>query len=82
MSHSSASYAKFMGPVAVGTSNAIDPLAIADRLARPEALLHRQIEVRETIMRVGTLELDIIERAATRHERTLDLLPREFRLLI
>lgn len=80
-SHPSASNAKFVGPLAVGTSNAIDPFAFTDRLARPEALLHRQIEVRETIMQVGTLELDLIERAARRHERTIDLLPREFRLL-
>jgi hypothetical protein len=71
-SHPSASKAKFLGSVAVGTSNAIDPFAITDRLARPEALLHRQIEVRETIMRVGTLELDLIERAARRYERTID----------
>ena len=71
-SHPSAGNAKFMGSVAVGTSNAIDPLTNADRLARPEALLHRQIEVRETIMRVGMLELDLIERTARRHERTID----------
>jgi hypothetical protein len=56
--------------VAVGTSNAIDPFAKTDRLARPEALLHPQ--VREMIMRVGTLELDVIEQTARRHECTID----------
>jgi DNA-binding winged helix-turn-helix (wHTH) protein len=67
--------------LAVGTSNAINPRAIAKRLARPEALLQRRAEVRETILRVGTLELDLIERTARRDKRWIDLLPREFRLL-
>ncbi len=32
-------------------------------------------------MRAGPLELDLIERAARRGDRAIDLLPREFRLL-
>ena len=32
-------------------------------------------------MQVGPLELDLIERTAKRGDRTIDLLPREFRLL-
>jgi two-component sensor histidine kinase/DNA-binding winged helix-turn-helix (wHTH) protein len=36
---------------------------------------------RETVLRVGPLELDLIERIARRSDRTIDLLPREFRLL-
>jgi two-component sensor histidine kinase/DNA-binding winged helix-turn-helix (wHTH) protein len=36
---------------------------------------------RETVLRVGPLELDLIERTARRSGRTVDLLPREFRLL-
>jgi two-component sensor histidine kinase/DNA-binding winged helix-turn-helix (wHTH) protein len=36
---------------------------------------------RETVLRVGPLELDLIERTARRSDRTIDLLPREFRLL-
>ena len=35
----------------------------------------------ETTLRVGPLELDLIERTAKRGERVIDLLPREFRLL-
>jgi two-component system, OmpR family, response regulator len=44
-------------------------------------LLRRPVETRETKLRVGQLELDLIERTARRGERTIDLLPREFRLL-
>jgi two-component sensor histidine kinase/DNA-binding winged helix-turn-helix (wHTH) protein len=36
---------------------------------------------RETVLRVGPLELDLIERTARRWDRAIDLLPREFRLL-
>jgi two-component sensor histidine kinase len=38
-------------------------------------------EGRETVLRVGPLELDLIERTARRRDRAIDLLPREFRLL-
>jgi two-component system OmpR family response regulator len=36
---------------------------------------------RDTVLRVGPLELDLIERTARRQHRAIDLLPREFRLL-
>src|ERR1700682_340244 len=44
---------------------------------------HRLVprESRDTVLRVGPLELDLIERTAKRGDRTIDLLPREFRLL-
>ena len=48
---------------------------------RVEALLYRPGEYRSTVLRVGTLELDLIERTARRGDRPLHLLPREFRLL-
>jgi two-component system OmpR family response regulator len=38
-------------------------------------------ESRETVLWVGPLELDLIDRTATRQDRAIDLLPREFRLL-
>jgi two-component system, OmpR family, response regulator len=57
------------------------PFAVVELVARVEALLRRPTETRETILRVGTLELDLIERTARRGEREIDLLPREFRLL-
>jgi two-component system, OmpR family, response regulator len=57
------------------------PFAVVELVARIEALLRRPAETRETILRVGQLELDLIERTAKRDERSIDLLPREFRLL-
>jgi two-component system OmpR family response regulator len=57
------------------------PFAIVELIARIEALLRRPAETRETTLRVGPLELDLIERTVKRGERKIDLLPREFRLL-
>lgn len=57
------------------------PFAVIELVARIEALLRRPAESRETILRVGKLELDLIQRTATRGERAIELLPREFRLL-
>jgi two-component system, OmpR family, response regulator len=57
------------------------PFAIVELVARIEALLRRPAESRETTLRVGPLELDLIERTAKRGDRVIDLLPREFRLL-
>jgi two-component system OmpR family response regulator len=50
-------------------------------IARIEALLRRPDESRDTVLRLGPLELDLIARTAKRGERKIDLLPREFRLL-
>jgi two-component system OmpR family response regulator len=57
------------------------PFAIVELIARVEALLRRPGESRDTVLRVGPLELDLLERTAERDGRQLDLLPREFRLL-
>ncbi|MGA7808816.1 response regulator transcription factor [Bradyrhizobium sp.] len=57
------------------------PFAIVELVARIEALLRRPAESRETMLRVGPLELDLISRTARRGDRAIDLLPREFRLL-
>jgi two-component system OmpR family response regulator len=57
------------------------PFAIVELVARLEALLRRPAESRETTLRAGPLELDLIERTAKRGDRVIDLLPREFRLL-
>jgi two-component system, OmpR family, response regulator len=57
------------------------PFAIVELVARIEALLRRPVETRETTLRVGPIELDLIERTVLRGERKIDLLPREFRLL-
>jgi len=57
------------------------PFAIVELVARIEALLRRPAESRETILRVGPLELDLLVRTVKRGDRMIDLLPREFRLL-
>jgi two-component system OmpR family response regulator len=57
------------------------PFALVELIARIEALLRRPVESRETTLRVGPLELDLLERKAKRGERTIELLPSEFRLL-
>ena len=46
-----------------------------------EALARHAVDTPETKLHVGPLELDLIERTAKRGDRSIDLLPREFRLL-
>jgi two-component system OmpR family response regulator len=57
------------------------PFAIDELVARVEALLRRPADTRETTLRVGPLELDLLERKVRRGDRSIELLPREFRLL-
>jgi two-component system, OmpR family, response regulator len=57
------------------------PFAIVELIARIEALLRRPTESRDTTLRVGPLELDLLARTARRGDRAIELLPREFRLL-
>jgi two-component system OmpR family response regulator len=57
------------------------PFAFAELCARVDALLRRSPEPRDTVLRVDELELDLLSRTARRGRRSLDLLPREFRLL-
>ena len=57
------------------------PFELVELVARIEALLRRPGDSRETVLRVGPLALDLLARTASRDERVIDLLPREFRLL-
>lgn len=58
------------------------PFAPDEMAARVEVLLRRQhAGARETVLRVGDLQLDLIERSAIRGDVLLELLPIEFRLL-
>jgi two-component system OmpR family response regulator len=57
------------------------PFELVELIARVEALLRRPGATRGTTLRVGPLELDLIERTAKRGDRSIELLPREFRLL-
>lgn len=57
------------------------PFAFTELVARVEALLRRPSDSRETRLRVGPLQLDLIDRKARRNGRVIELLPREFKLL-
>jgi two-component system OmpR family response regulator len=57
------------------------PFELVELIARVDALLRRPVDNRDTKLRVGPLELDLIERTAKRGDRGVELLPREFRLL-
>lgn len=65
-----------------GDDYLVKPFAFAELLARVEALARRSIVVaKETVLRVGDLRLDLMQRKATRRNRDIDLLPREFQVL-
>jgi DNA-binding response OmpR family regulator len=56
------------------------PLAIVEISGR-EPLVRLPAPPKETVLRVGPLELDLLDRTAKRGDRHIDLRPREFRLL-
>ena len=65
-----------------GDDYLVKPFAFAELLARLEALARRSgAVVKETVLRVGDLELDLMSRTVTRSGRDIELLPREFQLL-
>lgn len=65
-----------------GDDYLVKPFAFAEMLARVDALARRSAVVaKETLLRVGDLELDLLSRTARRQGRVIELLPREFRLL-
>jgi two-component system, OmpR family, response regulator len=58
------------------------PFAFAELLARIEALARRSaVVVKETLLRVEDLELDLVSRTARRSGQDLGLRPREFEVL-
>ncbi len=65
-----------------GDDYLIKPFAFSELLARVEALARRSTAVvKETVLRVGDLELDLVSRTANRNGRPIKLLPREFQVL-
>jgi two-component system OmpR family response regulator len=72
---------RIQGLKAGGDDYLTKPFAVRELTARVEALLRRAIDMRATGLRVGLLEMDLIERSVRRGERNLELLPREFKLL-
>jgi two-component system OmpR family response regulator len=65
-----------------GDDYLVKPFAFREMLARVDALARRSGSlVKETMLRIGDLEMDLLARVARRRGREIELLPREFRLL-
>jgi two-component system, OmpR family, response regulator len=65
-----------------GDDYLVKPFAFSELLARVEALARRSATVvKETVLRVGDLELDLVSRTVNRSGRCIKLLPREFKVL-
>jgi two-component system, OmpR family, response regulator len=65
-----------------GDDYVVKPFASREMLARVDALSRRSaIVVKETVLRVGDLEIDLLGRIVRRQGREIELLPREFKLL-
>jgi two-component system, OmpR family, response regulator len=65
-----------------GDDYLVKPFAFTELLARIEAFARRSATVaRETVLRVGDLELDLVARTVERAGRKIELLPREFQVL-
>jgi DNA-binding winged helix-turn-helix (wHTH) protein len=56
-------------------------VAVAELLARLVELLQPPTESQKTVLSVGPLQLDLLARTASRGERSIDLMRREFLLL-
>ncbi len=70
------------GLTAGGDDYLIKPFALGELSARVEALLRRPAaSSRESTLRAGPLVADLIDRTVLRGDRSIELLPREFRLL-
>jgi two-component system, OmpR family, response regulator len=72
---------KVKGLKAGGDDYLTKPFAMVELFARVEAMLRRLDDVRTTKLRVGDLEMDLIEKTVHRSGVRIELLPREFRLL-
>ncbi|HEV2302533.1 MAG TPA: response regulator transcription factor [Stellaceae bacterium] len=65
-----------------GDDYLIKPFALPEMLARVDALARRSpATLKETMLRVGDLEIDLLGRSVRRNGKQIELLPREFRLL-
>jgi two-component system OmpR family response regulator len=73
---------KVRGLRAGGDDYLVKPFSFVELLARLEALGRRSDTlVKQTILRVGDLAIDLMSRTASRRGRDIALLPREFELL-
>lgn len=65
-----------------GDDYLVKPFAFAEMLARVDALARRSgTAVKETVLRVADLEMDLLARRVRRSTGEIDLLPREYQLL-
>src|SRR5215471_7752828 len=65
-----------------GDDYLVKPFASQEMLARVDALARRSATVvKETILRIGDLKIDLLTRTVSRQGREIELLPREFQLL-
>jgi two-component system OmpR family response regulator len=59
----------------------VKPFAFAELVARVNAITRRSDGAEPTRLRLGTLEIDLIRRTASRDGKAIELQPQEFRLL-
>jgi DNA-binding response OmpR family regulator len=64
-----------------GEDRSKPPRTIAGSMSSEAPLVQLPASPNGTVLRVGPLELDLLDRTATRGDRRIDLRPREFRLL-
>jgi len=65
-----------------GDDYLVKPFALVELVARVEALVRRpRREPLETVLEVGPIRMDLLNRRVTRGERVIDVTQREFRLL-
>ena len=69
------------GLKAGGDDYLVKPFDVRELTARVEALLRRRGDARATRLRAGDIEMDLVERTVRCAGRSVDLLPREFKLL-
>lgn len=81
MSALSAVDERIKGLKAGGDDYLVKPFAMAELMARVEALLRRVEDPRATRLRCGDLEMDLIEQRVQRGGAEIELLPREYKLL-
>jgi DNA-binding winged helix-turn-helix (wHTH) protein len=57
------------------------PVAIVEVIPSGKPVVWLAVPENQTVLRVGSIELDLLDRTAKRGDRQIDLRPREFRLL-
>jgi DNA-binding winged helix-turn-helix (wHTH) protein len=72
---------KMGGAPTRGHDNRKQALATIELISSAEQLARLPARSNDTVLRVGPLELDLIDRTAKRGDRRIDLRPREFQLL-